>query len=149
MFPSPENGAILVHPGSDRCSLNSRTYDLPVCVWKLICTSVSVVRAMERVGATGGRSRTVTTKLVLVDNRPSLTVNVTRVMPDWLVAGRKLMVRLVPVPPITIAFIGSSTVFEDVTVSTRLAGAVSGSLIVNGIAPLLEFWSRVKSEIEE
>src|SRR5690349_19658662 len=65
---------------------------------------------------------------------PSLTLTVIVAMPVWLLAGVTVTVRLLPLPPKTTLFVGTSMGFEDVLPKVRLPAGVCASLTVNAIA---------------
>jgi hypothetical protein len=78
---------------------------------------------------------TVRVKVVLVVSAPSLTVRVRVAVPVWLAAGVTVTVRLAPLPPNTMAALGTKVVFEDVPLIVRLATAVSASPTVKASGP--------------
>ena len=65
---------------------------------------------------------------------PSLTVTVMVLVPDNPDAGVTVTVRLVPLPPNTMLLVGTRVGLDEVALRMRLAGGVSRSLIVNGMA---------------
>src|SRR5687767_15213900 len=80
---------------------------------------------------------TTTVNVSLADNDPSLTVTVINAVPDWLATGDTSTVRLAPLRPIKIRSSGTSARLSEFTLKVSCSGAVSGSLIVNGIGPVL------------
>ena len=83
-----------------------------------------------------GVALTVSVKVSLAVRVPSLTVTVIVADPDWLAAGVTFTVRLVPLPPKTIAELGTSVVLDEEPETTRLPAAVSASLTVKPRAPV-------------
>src|SRR2546425_397178 len=67
---------------------------------------------------------------------PSLTVTVMVAVPNWLVAGVIVTVRLEPLPPKTMLPLGTTVGLEDEPLTARLPGGVSLSPTVNGIGPV-------------
>src|SRR6266850_3343535 len=67
---------------------------------------------------------------------PSLTLTVMVVAPFWLVAGVTVTVRLVPEPPKTMLFVGTSVGLEEPLLKIKLAAAVSASPIVKLRGPV-------------
>jgi hypothetical protein len=67
---------------------------------------------------------------------PSLTVTVIVAVPDCDATGVMETVRLFPLPPKTMAELGTSVVFEEEPVTARLPAAVSASLTVKANAPV-------------
>src|SRR5437667_12510686 len=86
----------------------------------------------------GGSFTAVTVRLKLLDAvaRPSLTVNVITALPDWLVAGRMVTLRLPPDPPSKMLPFGTRAGLEEDPLTTRLSGKVSASLTVKPIGPV-------------
>ena len=74
--------------------------------------------------------------LLAVPPFASATVIVIVLAPDWPVAGVTVTVRFPPLPPKRMLFVGASTGLEEALERTRLATAVSTSLMLNGIAAL-------------
>src|SRR5689334_18070422 len=70
---------------------------------------------------------TVSTKFVLRDSAPSLTVIVMVALPLWFVAGVTVTVRLLPLPPKTMLFVGTRVVLEDALFRVKLPAGVSES----------------------
>src|SRR4051812_37942818 len=73
---------------------------------------------------------TVTAKLLLVVNGPSLTLRVMVVVPFWFVAGVTVTVRLDPLPPNTMLFKGTRDRLDEALPRVRLPAAVSASPMV-------------------
>ncbi len=86
---------------------------------------------------------TVSRKLLLALREPSLTVTVTVAVPDWLLRGVRVTVRLEPLPPKTMLLLGSSVGLEEAPETSRLAAAVSASPTVNGRAAVEAPWVMV------
>ena len=82
---------------------------------------------------------TVTVKALDDDAIPSLTATVTVAVPVWSVTGLTVMVRFVPLAPITRSWSSTSEGFEELAVTVRLGAAVSISPTVNGIGPVDPF----------
>ena len=80
---------------------------------------------------------TVTTNVVLLLSRPSLTVTVIVAVPLWFVAGVTVTVRLAPLPPNTMLFVGTRVVLEEALFKTRLAAEVSASPTVKLSGPVI------------
>src|SRR5437588_166769 len=57
-------------------------------------------------------------------------------LPNWLVAGVTVTVRLEPLPPKTMLLTGTSVGLDDVALSTRLLAAVSASPMVKLSGPV-------------
>src|SRR3954471_23263299 len=86
---------------------------------------------------------TVRIKLLLaVPPAPSFTVRVIRVVPLWLVAGVTKRARLVPLPPRTMALLGTRVWLVEVAVTVRAPAAVSRSLTSKSTGP-----SRISSGV--
>jgi len=79
---------------------------------------------------------TVTTKLVLALDCPSLTVTVIVAVPDWLAAGVRVTVRLVPEPPKTMFALGANVGFDELPLTVKPAG-VSVSFTVKLMVPVV------------
>ena len=77
---------------------------------------------------------TVSTKLVLVVNVPSVTLVVIVEVPVCPVAGVTVTVRLAPLPPITTFAVGTSVVLEELPLTARIVGDNSASPTVNASA---------------
>src|SRR6266550_794755 len=77
---------------------------------------------------------TVRRKLSLARNCPSLTLTVIVALPVWPVAGVTVTVRVVPLPPNTMLFSGTSVGFDELPLNVKLPAGVSASLIVNAMA---------------
>ena len=73
---------------------------------------------------------------VAVPPSASVTVTVRVTLPDWLVAGSTLSVRLAPLPPNVTLFVGTNEESDELTLRVRLPEAVSTSPTVKGIAPV-------------
>src|SRR5436190_1489610 len=70
---------------------------------------------------------TVRVKAELAVDTPSLTVNVITADPVWFGAGVIATLRLLPLPLITMLVTGTSVGTDEVAVTLRLEGFVSGS----------------------
>src|SRR5579859_6790103 len=95
---------------------------------------LNVIEVIANGGRTGG-GLTVTRKLVLVLNDPSLTVTVMSVVPLWLDTGVTVTVRLEPLPPNAILPFGTSVWFEDTPLTVKLLAGLSMSPTVKPIGP--------------
>src|SRR2546430_4279941 len=87
---------------------------------------------------TGGEllaGATVSRKVSLAVNEPSLTVAVIVAEPNWVLAGVTEIVRFAPEPPNTMPVLGTSVGLDDEPLSTRLGRAVSTSPTVKLIGP--------------
>src|ERR1051325_3156715 len=71
------------------------------------------------------------------------------VEPDWLVPGRIVTVRLVPLPAKVMFVPGASTGLTGTAERNKLLAADSASLIVNGAGALRKFSTVVTSAIVE
>src|SRR6185503_11570650 len=69
-------------------------------------------------------------------NAPSKTSIVILAEPDWFASGASVTVRLDPLPPNTMLFVGISAGFEEKCRSARLAAGVVASATVNEIGPV-------------
>jgi hypothetical protein len=67
---------------------------------------------------------------------PSFTETVINALPVAFEAGVTVIVRLVPLPPSVMFAFGTTVVLPEVAETVRLAGAVSGSPIVNAMGPI-------------
>jgi hypothetical protein len=79
---------------------------------------------------------TVTTKVSLALNCPSLTVTVIVAVPLWLRAGLTVTDRFAPEPPKPIFPFGTSVGFDELPLAVKLPAAVSPSPIVKPMAPV-------------
>src|SRR5687768_2045672 len=70
---------------------------------------------------------------------PSPTTSVTVAVPIWFVAAVTVIVRFVPLPPITRFWSGTTEGFEELAFTVRLEAAVSMSPTVNEIGPFDPF----------
>ena len=86
-----------------------------------------------------GTVLTVSEKLLVAVNEPSLTVTVIIAVPVCPVAGVTLTVRLAPLPPNTMFALGTSVVLEELPLTVKLPDAVSASPTVNAIAAVAVF----------
>src|SRR5215208_1739487 len=126
-------------------------FDEPALRLKLPGT-VSVADTVNPIGPTGVDSRvlwsaipeilggvftpvTVNTNESLVVKGPSFTFTVIVAVPVWLAAGVMVTVRLLPLPPKTIALGGTSPGLDETLLNCRLAADVSASPIVKGSGP--------------
>src|SRR4051794_11713275 len=90
-----------------------------------VLVSIGISRSAIREIAGGSFTGfTVTAKIALALDRPSLTVSVMVALPLWLVAGRTVTVRWVPLPPKTMLAGGTSVGLDEALLSVRLAGGV-------------------------
>ena len=67
---------------------------------------------------------TVRRKVRVALSEPSLAVMLTVAVPNWSVAGERVMVRLEPLPPKEILLFGKRDGLEDEPVTIRLAAGV-------------------------
>ena len=95
-----------------------------------IATAVALVN--DFVAATS--APTVNTNESLALFVPSLTNTVIVATPDWPFAGVTVTVRLEPLPPNTMLFVGASAGFDEDELNVRFATGVSASVRVNGNA---------------
>src|ERR1051325_2775881 len=79
---------------------------------------------------------TVSTNVSVVVADPSLTPMLIVLEPNWFVAGVIVTVRLAPLPPNTMLWVGMSVGFDEPAVKVRLPAAVSTSPIVKLMAPV-------------
>src|SRR2546429_9896712 len=91
---------------------------------------------MQNIAAAVSPALTVSTNVPLALFSPSLTVTVIVAVPVCPAAGVTVTVRLDPLPPKTILFVGASAGLDDPLLNVRLPTGVSASAIVNGIAPV-------------
>src|SRR6266487_6194146 len=82
---------------------------------------------------------TVRRKLLLARNCPSLTLTVIVALPVWPVAGVTVTVRVVPLPPNTMLFSGTSVGLDELPLNVKLPAAVSTSPIVKFNGPVVPF----------
>ena len=61
-------------------------------------------------------------------------------VPNWLLAGVTVRVRLVPEPPNTMLPLGINVGLLEVALTTRALAAVSTSLMVKAIGVVAVFW---------
>src|SRR5262249_58239460 len=94
--------------------------------------TVTWLPIVDTVGASS-TGLTVSTKLALVLNEPSLTVRVMVVVPNWLGAGVIVTVRLAPLPPSAMLAFGTRVCAHEVPLTVRFAAAVSASPTVKPI----------------
>src|SRR5262245_29616655 len=78
---------------------------------------------------------TVTTKLSLALNAPSLTVTVMVEDPDALLAGVTVTVRLAPLPPNTMFPAGTRAGFDEPALNVRLPAAIGRAPTMKEIDP--------------
>src|SRR5262249_47213323 len=88
------------------------------------------------VAIVGALSLTVSWKIEVVASRPSLTVTLMMLVPNWPAAGVTVTVRFAPLPPNAMPAFGTSVVFDELPLTVRLAAGVSASPTVNAIAPV-------------
>src|SRR5256884_9915091 len=89
---------------------------------------------MQNIAAAVSPALTVSTNVPLALFSPSLTVTVIVAVPVCPAAGVTVTVRLDPLPPKTILFVGASVGLDDPLLNVRLPTGVSASPIANGKA---------------
>src|ERR1043166_1164622 len=103
----------------------------------------------SRVGAWLTRRTFRRKALLALEALPSCTVKVIVAAPDWLVAGRMVTVRLLPVPPNVMLVSGTKVRSEETADRVRLAGGVSKSFTTKGIGAVAVSWGVVWSAMAE
>ena len=88
-------------------------------------------------------------QLVLAVALPSLTIMLTVEVPLWFTRGVSVTVRLLPLPPNEMPFVGSNVAAEDAAHTLRLPAGVSLSPMTNGIGPELELVAIVWLAMDE
>src|SRR4029077_3902898 len=88
---------------------------------------------------------TVSRNVSLAAAVPSLTVTVMMAVPERPAVGVTVTERAEPVPPNTMALVGTSAGLDEARVRVRLAGAVSMSPTVNASAAVAVSWLMVWS----
>src|SRR5436190_7279569 len=92
---------------------------------------------------------TVRTNVSVVLSKPSLTVIVIVVEPDWFGSGVRVTLRADPLPPNTILPFGTRPELDEVPLTPRPAAADCPSPTVNAIAPVVPSSGMLRSEILE
>src|SRR6266576_3369276 len=82
---------------------------------------------------------TVSRKLLLARNCPSLTLTVIVALPVSSVASVTVTVRVAPLPPNTMLFSGTSVGLDELPLNVRLPATVSTSPIVKFNGPVVPF----------
>src|SRR5436190_20412890 len=80
---------------------------------------------------------TVRTNVSVVLSKPSLTVIVIVVEPDWFGSGVRVTLRADPLPANTILSFGTRPELDEVSLTSRPAAAVCPSQTVNAIAAVV------------
>src|SRR6476661_10522010 len=78
---------------------------------------------------------TVRRKVLVAEVKPSLTDTEIVAVPEAFRAGRRVMVRLGPLPPKTMFPSGTRPWFEEVPLTVKSAASVSTSARVKGMGP--------------
>src|SRR5258708_5266744 len=82
---------------------------------------------------------TVTTKLLLALDSPSLALTVIVALPVWAFVAVTVIVRLEPLPPKVMLLMGTSVGFDELALNVRLVAGVSTSATVKLSGPVVPF----------